>query len=53
MNQASLANITAPVAGFISIAVRVFGPISDIQWFERMQPIERGMIVTKAKQHDY
>lgn len=52
MNPASLATVAAGVPGFKSVSVRVYGPASDVSWFKRLESMERGEIVTKARKEN-
>lgn len=49
MAEASLANMPVGNPGYRSVVVRVYGPASDVRWFEGLSSHERGQAVSQAR----
>lgn len=51
MRAESLQNIRQATPGYVSTVVRVFGPVSDIRWFEGLSSRERGLAVAEGRKY--
>lgn len=48
-NPVSLANLPTGTPGMESVSLRIYATTSDVRWFARMEPRQRGEVITKAR----
>lgn len=49
LNPASLANLPSSIPGMESVSLRIYATSGDVRWFARMEPRQRGEVITKAR----
>lgn len=52
MSPASLANMPTKTLGMESASLRVYAATGVVQWFARMEPRQRGAVITTAMKGD-